>query len=208
MITDQMPLKMDRKKSLQDFFKEKPRIFFPALISLTILIISLFFSVITTTGSTLTDESLTTQERYLTFFISLILLIFSFLIGQLFLITYLFLAFKAFRHYLEFKLITSVILVLSIIRSLGELVNSVSEAFFSIKYLTYLTTYINSDSFWVNVTLRPVEIFNLLSLALLALILKKISSLPLLIISIIMLPIILGQIMQGSFSHLVEVLFS
>jgi len=206
MWAEQMETKT--RKNVIDSITEKPKVILPALVSVTILIIALSISVIMTSGSSLTEEVLTIQERYATFFIGSIVILITFILGKLFLATYFFLVFKIFRYYLEFKVIMSVVLIVSIMESLGELVNSISTYFFSTEYITYLIHYLNSDNFWMNVVLRPIEIFNLLCLTLLILAFKRLTSYPTILIVVIVLPVVIWQVMESSFEHIVDILFS
>jgi hypothetical protein len=208
MWADQIEINNKTRKNVLDFLTEKPKVILTALVSVSILIIALAISVIMTSGSSLTDEVLTFQEKYATFFIGSIIILTTFILGKLFLATYFFLVFKIFRYYLEFKVIASVVLIISIIESLGELVNSVSTYFFSTEYLTYLINYLNTDSFWMNVVLRPIEIFNLLCLTLLTLAFKRLTSYPTILIVVIVLPVVVWQVMESSFEHIVDILFS
>src|SRR5690606_34884500 len=195
MWAEQMETKTG--KNVIDSITEKPKVILPALVSVTILVIALSISVIMTSGSSLTEEVLTIQERYATFFIGSIVILITFILGKLFLATYFFLVFKIFRYYLEFKVIMSVVLIVSIMESLGELVNSISTYFFSTEYITYLIHYLNSDNFWMNVVLRPIEIFTLLCLTLLILAFNRLTSYPTILIVVIVLPVVIWQVMES-----------
>lgn len=189
-------------------FLNKYKILLPTIISILVLIVALTISIIATSEEPSMDDSLNTPQSHWIFIFSVILILFLFLMGQSLLIAYLLVVFRVFRYYLEFKVIASVVLTISIIKSLGELVNVIYATFSSTSHFTYLIDYIHIDSFWMNVVLRPIELFNVLYIILLIRTLRKLMSISVFLIILIIIPVVFWQIVAGSFNHIGDILFN
>lgn len=144
-----------------------PKIFLPMSMSIALLIVSVIINLVfyDYTSNIFMEQGMDKNENFLALTISSLLTFVLFVIESLLLASYLFLSIRIFNHYAAFKEWFSLVLFVSIVKSLGQLL----EAFNSTQHLNISTKL--AELFTGNWLLegisRPFELFNIWSLVLL-----------------------------------------
>ncbi|UTE73453.1 YIP1 family protein [Rossellomorea marisflavi] len=188
---------------------DKPTLWIPITLSLTILIASVVIGVLLADTSELsfTEENLNSNERILAFLISAIAVIALYFITYSVYALYLYLTVKMFRHFSSYRELLSLVFFVSIPISLGELSRGISPLFTTKENITSLASYLGSSPILQGAA-TPIELFNIWSLIILGFGLRQLTKLNTMYVIFIITGLVIWDSLTGMGSSYITELFS